>query len=178
MQFHSYILIHTEQGRNQAMDWTTPDLYDAYGDSIQTLLPLLDHFGGQTEFFGEIVTVKCFEDNSVVKEQAHQPGEGRVMVVDGGGSLRCALMGDQIAQTAMENGWAGVLIHGCVRDVEIMMEMDWGIMAMAAIPRKSTRRGEGQLNIPVQFGEVNFRPGDWMYADLNGVVVSERHLLE
>ena len=159
------------------MNWTTPDLYDEHIESVQTLMPILKHFGATQQFYGEVVTVKCFEDNSVVKAQAAQTGEGRVMVVDGGGSLRCALMGDQIALTAHRNGWAGVIIYGCVRDVVDMMSMEFGIMALASIPRKSTRRDEGQLNIPIRFGDVSFHPGDWVYADLNGVLVSRESLL-
>jgi len=157
--------------------WTTPDLYDEHLEDVQTLMPMLDHFGGIESFCGQVVTVKCFEDNSVVKSQAAEPGDGRVMVVDGGGSLRCALMGDQIALTAHKNGWAGILINGCVRDVVDMMSMEFGIMAIASTPRKSTRRGEGQLDIPIHFGDVTFHPGDWVYADLNGVLVSRVSLL-
>jgi len=153
----------------------TPDLCDANPD-LQVLEPMLSSYGGRAAFGGEIVTVKCFEDNSLVKDQLAKPGHGKVLVVDGGGSLRRALLGDQIAAGAAGNGWAGVVIYGCVRDVCQLAETDLGVQALAAIPLKTERKGIGEANVPVTFGGVTFRPGEYLYADDNGVVVSPRAL--
>ena len=156
----------------------TPDLCDDNPELVRVLEPMLSNFGGREAFFGEIVTVKCFEDNSLVKEHLATPGHGRVLVVDGGGSLRRALLGDMIAESALENGWEGVLIYGCIRDVSTISELDLGVQALSAIPLKTAKRGIGDFNIPVTFGGVTFNPGEYIYADSNGVVVSEEALTE
>ena len=155
---------------------STPDLCDAHEDSVRVLEPMLGNFGGLTSFHGEVVTIKCFEDNSLVKEQAATPGKGKIMVVDGGGSKRRALLGDMIAARAQENGWAGFVIYGSIRDVDIIAELKLGVKALGAIPVRTEKRGIGELNIPVTFGGVTFRPGDWIYADNNGVIVSDTAL--
>lgn len=155
---------------------STPDLCDAHEDSVRVLEPMLGNFGGLTSFHGEVVTISCFEDNSLVKEQAATPGKGKIMVVDGGGSKRRALLGDMIAARAQENGWAGFVIYGSIRDVDIIAELKLGVKALGAIPVKTEKRGIGELNIPVTFGGVTFRPGDWVYADNNGVIVSDTAL--
>jgi regulator of ribonuclease activity A len=149
----------------------TPDLCDNHPE-VRVLEPMLSNFGGRAVFGGEIVTVKCFEDNSLVKEQLGTPGTGKVLVVDGGGSLRRALLGDMIGASAVNNGWAGVIIYGSVRDVCALSELDLGVQALAAIPLKTERKGVGELNVPVTFGGVTFNPGEFVYADDNGVVVS------
>jgi regulator of ribonuclease activity A len=154
----------------------TPDLCDENPELVRVLEPMLSNFGGREAFGGEIVTVKCFEDNSLVKENLATPGEGKVMVVDGGGSLRKALLGDMIAESAVKNGWAGVIINGCIRDVSIVSGLDLGVQALATIPLKTDKRGIGDYNVPVTFGGVTFRPGEYVYADSNGVVVSEKSL--
>lgn len=156
-------------------DILTPDLCDAHPD-IQVVEPMFGNFGGREAFGGEIVTVKCFEDNSIVKEQVAQPGKGKVMVVDGGGSNRAALLGDMLAEKAAENGWEGLVIYGCIRDVDAIGETDLGVQALGTHPRKTEKRGLGDLNVPVTFGGVTFRPGHYIYADNNGVVVSEKAL--
>ncbi|MGS1080030.1 ribonuclease E activity regulator RraA [Pseudoxanthomonas beigongshangi] len=153
------------------MDWTTPDLCDAHPD-VQVAEPLFRGFGGRVAFHGPIATVRCHEDNSRVRELAGTPGLGRVMVVDGGGSRRRALLGDQIAANAARNGWAGFLIHGAVRDVEVLAQLDLGVQALAAHPMKTEKRGLGEAGVPVAFAGVDFRPGHWLYADANGVIVS------
>ena len=153
----------------------TPDLCDENTD-LQVLEPMLSNYGGRSTFGGEIVTVKCFEDNSLVKEQLGKPGNGKVLVVDGGGSLRRALLGDLIAASAESNGWEGVILYGCVRDVCQLAELDLGVQALAAIPLKTERKGVGELNVVVSFGGVTFRPGAHVYADDNGVVVSPQAL--
>ncbi len=154
----------------------TPDLCDENPELVRVLEPMLSNFGGREAFGGEIVTVKCFEDNSLVKENLATPGEGKVMVVDGGGSLRKALLGDMIAESAVKNGWQGVIIYGCIRDVSTVSGLDLGVQALATIPLKTDKRGIGDYNIPVTFGGVTFNPGDYVYADSNGVVVSAKNL--
>ena len=154
----------------------TPDLCDEYPDLVRVLEPMLANYGGREAFGGEIVTVKCFEDNSLVKQYLGTPGEGKVMVVDGGGSLRKALLGDMIAESAVENGWQGVIINGCIRDVSTIATLDLGVQALASIPLKTEKKGIGDYNVPVTFGGVTFNPGEYVYADSNGVVVSVRPL--
>lgn len=156
--------------------FSTPDLCDENEGLVQVVDPRLKNFGATSAFFGEIVTIKCFEDNSLVKTQAARPGNGRVMVVDGGGSTRRALLGDMIAANAVENNWAGIVIWGSVRDVDVLAELKLGIQALGAIPVKTEKRGLGDLNVPVTFGNVTFRAGDWIYADNNGVIVAEHKL--
>ena len=158
------------------MDILTPDLCDAYPDQVNVLEPMLFNFGGHNSFSGKIVTVKCFEDNSLVKEAAGKPGKGKVMVVDGGGSMRRALLGDLIAENAVNNGWEGFVIYGCIRDVDAIGALELGVQAMAATPLKTDKRGIGDLNIPVTFGGITFNPGEYVYADNNGVIVSANRL--
>ena len=155
----------------------TPDLCDEYPDLVQVLAPMLQNFGGVDSFGGEIVTVKCFEDNSIVKEQVGLPGQGRVMVVDGGGSMRNALLGDMLAEKAAENGWEGLIIYGCIRDVDVIRQTKLGVQAISTHPRKTEKRGIGDLNIPVTFGGITFVPGQYVYADNNGVIVAPTRLI-
>lgn len=154
------------------MHYITPDLCDAYPDLIQVVEPMFSNFGGRDSFGGQIVTVKCFEDNSRVKELAELDGSGKVLVVDGGGSLRCALLGDMIAERAAHNGWQGVVIYGCVRDVDMLAQTDLGVQALASHPLRSNRRGAGDVDVAVTFAGVTFRPGEYVYADNNGIIVS------
>jgi regulator of ribonuclease activity A len=154
------------------MHFITPDLCDAYPELVQVVEPMFSNFGGRDSFGGEIVTVKCFEDNSLVKSQADQPGKGKVLVVDGGGSLRRALLGDMIAEKAAKNGWEGMVIYGCVRDVDVLAQTDLGVQALASHPMKTDKRGLGDLNVVVTFGGITFRPGEFVYADNNGVIIS------
>ncbi|MBF8781637.1 ribonuclease E activity regulator RraA [Pseudomonas fulva] len=152
--------------------YLTPDLCDAYPDLIRVLEPMFSNFGGRDSFGGQIVTLKCFEDNSKVRELVEQPGAGKVLVVDGGGSLRRALLGDMLADKAAKNGWEGLLIYGCVRDVDVLAQTDVGVQALASHPLKSDKRGIGEVDVPVTFAGVTFRPGEYLYADNNGVIVS------
>ena len=154
----------------------TADLYDEHADRLQVCEPLLRHFGGRYSFFGPIRTLKCHEDNSLVAEQVGQPGEGRVLVIDGGGSLRCALLGDRLAQKAVDNGWAGVVIYGCIRDAVDIGAMPLGVLALATNPRKSVKRGVGETGLELNFAGVTFRPGEWLYADEDGVVLATEKL--
>lgn len=159
------------------MSWTTPDLCDDHPD-VQVADPVFRSYGGRAAFHGRIVTIHCFEDNSRVRELANTPGEGRVIVVDGGGSVRRALLGDQIAAAAARNGWSGLLIHGAVRDVDALAETDLGVQALASHPMKTDKRGLGDVDVTVTFAGVTFVPGEWLYADRNGVIVSPRQLLD
>jgi regulator of ribonuclease activity A len=152
---------------------STCDLYDSLGTRARVLPPLFQDFGGRPRFGGVIVTVRCFEDNSRVKEVLATAGRGKVLVVDGGGSQRCALMGDLIARSAVDNGWEGVVIYGCIRDRVALRDLALGIKALAAIPRKSERRGEGQIQLPVEIAGVACRPGDRLVADEDGVIILE-----
>jgi len=158
------------------MSFSTPDICDEFAGRIQVLEPLFRDFGGQRKFHGEIVTVKCYEDNSVVKSTLATEGHGKVLVVDGGASLRCALLGDLLGAMAIENGWQGVLVNGCVRDVEILADMELGVRALACHPVKSEKRGEGELDVIVRFAGVSFEPGHYLYADENGTVVASEKL--
>ena len=152
--------------------YLTPDLCDAYPELVQVLEPMFSNFGGRDSFGGEIVNIKCFEDNSLVKEQAELNGKGKVLVVDGGGSLRRALLGDMIAAKAAQNGWEGLVIYGCIRDVDVIAQTDLGVQALASHPMKTDKRGIGDLNVAVTFAGVTFQPGQYIYADNNGVIVS------
>ena len=154
------------------MEFKTTDLCDEFSDRLQIAEPLFADYGGETVFGGAIVTLKVFEDNSLVRTALEQPGQGRVLVVDGGGSLRCALVGDQLAQLAQDNGWAGVVVNGCVRDTSALEEMRLGVRALAAMPRRSEKRAAGREDVPVTFAGVQFQPGHYLYADSDGIVVS------
>lgn len=154
------------------MHYLTPDLCDAYPELVQAVEPMFSNFGGRDSFGGQIVTIKCHEDNSLVKEQVALDGHGKVLVVDGGGSLRCALLGDLLAEQATKNGWEGLLIYGCIRDVDVVAQIDLGVQALASHPKKTEKRGIGDLNVAVTFGGVTFKPGEYLYADNNGVIIS------
>lgn len=160
------------------MKKSTSDLCDHYSDDLQILEPLYQNYGQKQEFEGQVVTVKCFEDNSMVKQLSTESGHGKVLVVDGGGSLRHALLGDLIAAKFVENGWSGLVIHGCVRDVEILKTMDLGVRALNSIPIKSVRKGLGETGVPIRIAGANINSGDWIYADETGIIVSEKQLAE
>jgi len=158
----------------------TCDLCDVYRNdtsgSFRVLPPVWKSFGAVARFAGAVVTVKCFEDNSFVKSAVESPGEGRVLVVDGGASLRRALLGGNLGAAAARNGWAGVLIDGCVRDVAELAACQTGILALASMPLPTERRNEGQRDVAVRIQGVWVRPGDWLYADEDGVVLADRPL--
>jgi len=158
------------------MPWSTTDLCDTHPNNVQVSEIQWLNFGGEAAFCGEIVTVKCFEDNSLVKEHCGKPGQGKVLVVDGGASMRRALLGDMIAADAVNNGWAGLVINGCVRDIEILMTLKLGVKALGAIPLKTEKRGLGYYNVPLRFSGVDFMPGHYLYADTNGVIVSAQQI--
>ncbi|MGF1644403.1 MAG: ribonuclease E activity regulator RraA [Thiotrichales bacterium] len=159
------------------MDFKTADLCDAHSDHVQIASPGLRDFGGQARFSGRIVTVKVFEDNSLVKDMLDRDGQNGVLVVDGGGSLRCALLGDLLAAKAVSNHWRGIIVHGCIRDSADIATMPLGVKALATHPLKSVKRGVGEVNRPISFAGVTFRPRDYVYADEDGVIVSAEPLL-
>ncbi|WP_370280882.1 ribonuclease E activity regulator RraA [Pontibacterium sp.] len=153
-----------------------PELCDQFPELVQVVEPMFGNFGGRERFGGEIVTLKAFEDNSKVREQVALPGEGRVLVVDGGSSMRRAMLGDMLAEKAAKNGWAGIIINGCIRDVNAIGEIDLGVQALGTHPMKTEKRGLGDLNVEISFGGVTFRPGEYVYADNNGILVSPQKL--
>jgi len=159
------------------MNFSVCDLCDLHENSIQVAESLFRNYGAKTIFGGEIVTIKCFEDNSLVKDMVATRGEGKVIVVDGGGSLRRSLLGDQLAGKAVENGWSGLVINGAIRDVEVIAGLDVGVKALNAIPLKTEKRGLGDMNIPLSFAGVTFSPGAYLYADTNGLIVSPTKLV-
>jgi len=155
---------------------STCDLCDEFENLVQIAVPMFRSFGGRTAFTGEIVTILCPEDNSRVREQVALPGRGKVLVVDGLGSVRRSLLGDQLAAKAVANGWEGVVIHGAVRDVGVLRGLDLGVLALAAIPLKTEKKGLGEQGRPVSFAGVKFTPGHYVYADENGLIVAPRAL--
>jgi regulator of ribonuclease activity A len=159
------------------MDFATADLIDDFGDELHSCETQFRQYGARTAFAGPIATVRCHRDNGLVKRILGTPGEGRVLVVDGGGSLASALMGDMIAASAVRNGWAGVVINGAVRDVMALRTLDLGVKALGSNPRKSAKDGAGETGVPVSFGGVEFRPGDHLYSDEDGIVTASRPLL-
>ena len=152
------------------------DLCDEYADRVQVCEPILRAFGAVASFGGPVSTVRCFEDNSRVKEAVESPGNGCVLVIDGGGSRRCALLGGNLGAAAVRNGWAGLIVYGCVRDSRELDAMPLGIRALGAMPLRSQKRNEGERDVAVRFGGVTFRPGDYVYVDEDGVVVSSTSL--
>jgi regulator of ribonuclease activity A len=149
----------------------TADVLDAHPDRAQVCLLAFRSFGGRRSFAGRVATVRCHEDNVVVKRRVQEAGEGRVLVVDGGGSLRVALLGDVVAGLAAANGWAGVIVHGAVRDSVALAGIDLGVVALGTNPRPSAKTGDGEADDAVTFGEATFRPGDGVFVDDDGIVV-------
>ena len=154
----------------------TTDLYDDYDSKVQTCSTQFRDFGGKTSFFGPIRTVRCFRDNQLFRALLDEPGDGAVVVVDGGGSTESALMGDIIAAKGARNGWAGVVILGAIRDSAAVGDIDLGVKALGVNPAKSAKRGDGEVDVKVSFGGVDFEPGHWIYCDEDGVLVSQDEL--
>lgn len=153
------------------MSLKTADLCDAHEDSVRVLeLPMRD-YGGHIAFHGPVSTIRAMEDNSRVREAVAEPGEGRVLVIDGGGSTRRSMLGDNLAALATRNGWAGVVVHGVIRDTAAIGQLALGVKALGTCPRKTDKLGQGLRDVPLQFGGVSIVPGEWLYADEDGVVV-------
>lgn len=153
-----------------------PDLCDKYPQDVKLLQPVFNSYGGKVIFGGEVITVKCFEDNSMVKKLVNEPGLGRVIVVDGGGSVRKALLGDMLAQAASDNGWAGIVINGAIRDAGTIATIDIGVQALNTIAMKTEKLGAGSIGEVIEFAGQSINSGDYIYADLNGVLVSKQPL--
>jgi len=155
----------------------TTDLYDDHLEHLQVASPLLKDFGGHVSFHGQIATIKILEDNSFLKAAFETNGQGKVLVVDAAASLRCAVMGDMMAELALSHGWAGVIINGCIRDAAALSQLHFGVKALATTPRKSVKRNQGVANIAVYFADICFRPNEYVYADEDGIVTSTTPLL-
>ena len=162
------------------MTFKTPDLCDQFeadlGKTVRVVAPMFKHYGNRKSFSGQIVTLKLFEDNSLVRTAFGEDGKGKVLVIDGGGSLRCALVGDQLAILAQKNGWEGVVVYGCIRDSGDINGIDIGVRALDTHPQKSIKKNVGDRDIAVTFGGVTFHPGEYLYADEDGVLVSDKPL--
>jgi regulator of ribonuclease activity A len=156
--------------------YKTTDLCDAFETRVKLAAPVFRAFGKRTAFSGEIATVRVFEDNSLVRDVLATDGDGRVLVVDGAGSRRCALMGDLVAQLGVDHGWSGAIIHGCIRDSAEIDAMDFGVRAIGTCPFRSIRRGVGERNVPVFFAGVAFLPGAYVYVDDDGILVASERL--
>lgn len=150
----------------------TADLYDEFGEQLQSVAVQFTSFGGKASFAGPIRTIRCFEDNAMVKHVLGTPGAGAVLVVDGSSSMRCALMGDMIATSAVRTGWAGVVIYGAVRDSAILSTLPLGVKALGTNPRKSSKTGAGSFDDTLEVDGVVFRPGAMLYSDADGILVS------
>lgn len=159
------------------MSFKTADLSDEFANQLQVADNIFKHYGKIKKFYGEIVTVKVFEDNVLVKAELEKDGSGKVLVVDGGGSMRCALLGDNVAALIEKNNWNGVLIYGCIRDSEDINQMNVGIKAIGTHPFKSIKKGQGDIHITLHFAGIYFKPKHFIYADDDGVMVSENKLV-
>ncbi|MDD5297871.1 MAG: ribonuclease E activity regulator RraA [Rhodocyclaceae bacterium] len=164
------------------MTFQTADLLDNNEDQLRTgsvrvVAPMFRSYGGKPAFSGAISTLKLFEDNGLVRKALESPGKGRVLVVDGGGSLRRALVGDQLALLGVKNGWTGIVVYGCIRDSKAIGQMDLGVLALGTHPQKTEKKNQGDVDIPVSFAGLTFVPGQYLYADEDGVIVSETALV-
>ncbi|MBD1573121.1 ribonuclease E activity regulator RraA [Vibrio sp. S17_S38] len=158
------------------MEYNTSALCDIYLDQVDVVEPMFSNFGGLSSFAGQVTTVKCFEDNGIIRSVLQEEGTGRVLLIDGGGSLRRALIDAELAILAEENSWEGIVIYGSVREVDDLEERQVGIQALAAIPVGATQNNIGEIDVPVNFGGVTFLPEDYLYADNTGVILSQEPL--
>ncbi len=158
------------------MHWQTTDLCDAHAGKVYAAAPIFRSYGGKTAFHGRIATLKIYEDNGLVRQTLDTPGEERVLVIDGGGSLRCALLGDQLAALAVDNQWSGIVVWGCIRDSVAIAAMNLGVFAIATHPQKTIKKNLGDAGITVNFAGIDFRHGAWLYADADGLIVSDESL--
>lgn len=159
------------------MTFKTADLSDEHEGRVQIVLPGLRSFGGKRRFHGEMVTIRALGDFSQVREQVRSSGEGRVLVVDNAATLHCAVLGDLLAAAAVENGWQGVIVNGCIRDSADIASMSIGVKALATVPARGDRQGRGDVNVELAFLGAVFRPGDYLYADEDGILLSPRALI-
>jgi len=158
------------------MQYNTSELCDMYLDSVDVVEPMFANFGGRNSFGGEVTTVKCHEANGLIRDIVARNGEGKVLIVDGGGSLRRALVDLEIAEIALDNGWEGIVVFGCIRDVDFIDELEIGLQALASIPVLAGDNTDGEMDTPVNFGGVTFLPEDHIYADSTGIILSPEPL--
>lgn len=156
----------------------TADLCDDFIQHLQVAQPGMNNYGGETHFCGPIETIRTYEDNTKIRQLLESVGEGRVLVVDGGGSLGCALVGDRLAQLAIDNGWAGIIVNGCIRDSGVISKMNIGIKALGTNPKKSIKQQRGEIGGEVFFHQVKWRPGDYVYSDEDGIVIANEPILK
>ena len=159
------------------MTFATADLYDEHGDRVRVALPMFRDYGQRRRFSGPISTLKVHEDNTLVRAALEEQGAGRVLVVDGGGSLRCALVGDMLVQLGVDNGWQGIIVYGCIRDSAVIASMDLGVKALDTNPKKSVKKGVGERDIDVEVAGGWFAAGDYLYADEDGILLSGEKLV-
>ena len=162
-------------------DFATCDLCDAHESDTSGVFRVLPgvfrDYGVTARFSGQVATVRCLEDNSRVRDLVAETGRGRVLVIDADGSMRRAVLGDMLAQQAVDNGWSGVVVYGCIRDSFAIAQLALGVKALGTCPLRTDKRGGGQRDVPVRFAGVNFRQDDWLYADEDGLIVAQRSLL-
>ena len=154
----------------------TSELCDLYAEQVDVVEPIFSSFGGVSNFYGKVTTVKCFESNGLIAEVFEENGEGRVLVIDGGGAVRRGLIDAELAQLAVDNGWEGIIVYGAVRQIQQLENLDIGIHALAPIPVSADESSAGESDIPVNFGGVTFFPEDYIYADLTGIILSQEPL--
>lgn len=154
----------------------TSELCDLYAEQVDVVEPIFSSFGGVSNFYGKVTTVKCFESNGLIAEVLEENGEGRVLVIDGGGAVRRGLINAELAQLAVDNGWEGIIVYGAVRQIQQLENLDIGIHALAPIPVSADESSAGESDIPVNFGGVTFFPEDYIYADLTGIILSQEPL--
>jgi regulator of ribonuclease activity A len=159
------------------MTFKTADLCDANADEVQIVLPGLQNFGGRSRFHGEMVTISAQGDFSQVRQQVRSQGSGRVLVVDNNAAPGCAMLGDLLAAAALENGWQGVVVNGCIRDSADIATMDIGVKALASVPARGINEGAGELNVELAFSGARFRPGEYLYSDEDGIILSAQKLI-
>ena len=159
------------------MQFKTADLCDEHEGKVFVAQPLFRDYGGNISFCGQISTVKCHEDNSLVREALKNCGDGKVLVIDGGGSTRRALVGDLLAQAGADNNWSGIVVYGCIRDSAVIAKINIGCKAMGTLPMKTDKKGIGEKDIAVHFADIDFVPGHFLYADEDGIIVSPTNLL-
>lgn len=157
--------------------FATADLIDDFDAELQSCETQFRQYGGRETFSGQITTIRCFRDNALVKKTLNTPGEGRVLVVDGGASLASALCGDLIAKAAVDNGWSGIVINGAVRDTVTLGTLPIGLKALGSNPRKSSKDGTGEVDVTVTIGGARFKPGAWLFSDQDGIVLADRNVL-
>ncbi len=157
-------------------NFKTADLCDEFSQSLQIIEPGFISYGGHPCFYGQVSTIKCFEDNSIVRQQLSTPGLGRVLMVDAGASTQCAMLGDLLAGFGIENNWAGIVIYGMIRDSVNLSSMPIGVMALGTHPKKSEKKNMGKIDIDIDFPGATIKPGDWVYADQDGIITSNKKL--